>query len=128
MKEVRFKKHIIEELKNLKKEMPFDYEVAYNRIYNICNECECEYSEPNLTAYLEDENFVNDEWVTEYIKENPDITRLRYFIGDTYDASLYKLDGYGNLSNILEEDLQFLCDSLINMIDENIKELEQDEM
>lgn len=63
------------------------------------------------------------------IKQNSDsLERLRYFIGNTYRSDLYQVNAYGNLTNITRDDLKTLCDELIQMLNENIKELKQAEL
>ena len=60
----------------------------------------------------------------EYIvKENAtDLSRLRFFIGDTYDADIYRLDAYGNLESASEYEYIDECKSYIDdIIDAVIK-------
>lgn len=61
--------------------------------------------------------WVDDE-ILEYLIEqcNNDITRLRYFIGDTYGADIYKLDVYGNLENVDMNDIIECIDEAIELL------------
>ena len=98
----------------------------YHQLYSLCSELE---SDCNLylTDRLGEENFVCDEMEDYFIKENSDsIERLRYFINDTYDDGIYKLDGYGNLANVDDSDFERICDDLIDMVKEYYDEDEED--
>lgn len=57
-----------------------------------------------------------DEESLEYIvKENAtDLSRLRCFIGKTYDDDIYKFDGYGNLQNVDISDFEGLIDDIVS--------------
>ena len=44
----------------------------------------------------------------------------RVFINDTYDANLYRLDGYGNLTNVDISDFEELIDDLVNDLERDI--------
>ena len=69
-----------------------------------------------------DYDFVDDE-VLEYIVKKESlggISRLRCFIGDTYDANLYRLDGYGNLANVDNSDFEYLIDDIVQSLEEDI--------
>lgn len=64
--------------------------------------------------------FVDEEIMEYLIKENStSLCRLRYFINDTYDADIYKLDGYGNLENVSNDDFEFCIDECINKLKED---------
>ena len=56
------------------------------------------------------------------------LERLRYFIGDTHHSDLYRVNAYGNLTNVEMSDLKDLCDELIDILKVNIKELKQAEL
>ncbi len=48
------------------------------------------------------------------------VSRLRCFIGDTYDANLYRLDGYGNLANVDNSDFEYLINDIVQSLEEDI--------
>ena len=111
--------------------MSYLYDEEYSKIYNACVEVDNKYQkEPYLCDYINDQNFVADDEEMDYlIKQNSDsLERLRYFIGNTYRSDLYQVNSYGNLTNITRDDLKTLCDELIQMLNENIKELKQAEL
>ncbi len=50
---------------------------------------------------MEEQNYVTSDDEDMVISENSDsIDRPRYFIGDTYSADIYRIDGYGNLEKV----------------------------
>lgn len=107
----------------------------YSDIYNKCVDYDNTYNDLNLTDYICEENFMDDYDVEEYVKNNADdVNRLRYFLGDTYDDEIYKLDGYGNLQNVDDTDFECLIDELTSTIhnaivdDLNIERKKQNEM
>ena len=64
-------------------------------------------------------NFVDEEIMEYLIKENStSLSRLRCFIGDTYDNNIYKLDGYGNLENVSNDDFEYCIDECIEKLKE----------
>ncbi|MBR1984774.1 MAG: hypothetical protein IKA31_03450 [Clostridia bacterium] len=131
MSEISDKRKLVRTLKQIKAEMSYLYDEEYSKIYNACVEVDNKYQkEPYLCDYINDQNFVADDEEMDYlIKQNSDsLERLRYFIGNTYRSDLYQVNAYGNLTNITRDDLKTLCDELIQMLNENIKELKQAEL
>ena len=72
---------------------------------------------------ITDYNFVDNEDLEFIVKEKSfdGVTSLRVFINDTYDANLYRLDGYGNLVNVEISDFEGLIDELVNDLECNIR-------
>ena len=130
MSEINDKRKLLRTLKEIKENLSWEYDTDYNKIWNECSEVDNKYGDPYLCDYISEENYVqNDELMEFLIKNNSDsLDRLRCFIGNTYSADLYKLDGYGNLQNIDKSDIECLCDELINKLNANIKELKQSEL
>ena len=130
MSEISDKRKLLRTLKEIKENLSWEYDKEYNKIWNACAEIDNEYGEPYLCDYISEENYVQEDEIMEFlIKSNSDsLDRLRCFIGDTYSAALYRVDGYGNLQNIDRSDLECLCDELIDKLNTNIKELKQSEL
>ena len=62
--------------------------------------------------------FVDDEILDYLIKENSsDINRLRCFIGDTYSDTIYKVNDYGNLENVEQDDFSYVIDEMIELLE-----------
>ncbi len=123
MSSINNKRTIIRNLKDIKDNILYASENDYKAIYNICLE------DDEILEYLEEQNYITSDDEERVIAENSDsIDRLRFFIGDTYCAEIYKLDGYGNLENVTGDDLQDLCDDLIKELRRQIEGLKQNEL
>lgn len=123
MSEINNKRRIIKALDEMKEEISYGGEEYYKKIYNACS------NDGEILSYLDEQNYVTSDDEERIIKENSDsIDRLRYFIGDTYSADLYRIDGYGNLENVTSEDLKDLCDDLIHELRREIQDLKDSEM
>ena len=130
MSEIRDRRNLIRDLKDLKDEGLIGIERDYNRVYNLCSEIDCKYNNYELTDYITEQDFVrNDEMLDDLIKHNSDdIDRLRCFINNTYSADLYRIDGYGNLANVTSGDMEMLVDELIDIVKDQIKALSESEL
>lgn len=123
MKNERLKKETIKKLEELKEKLPsMCYDDIYCELDNILIEYDNE-AQDNLylcDALNEIGNFVDEEILPDLIKNcNDDIDRLRCFIGYTNVASIYKLDGYGNLENVNDDDFIYCIDKIIERIKES---------
>ncbi len=117
------KRRIIKELNDIKETIDCGTEDEYKKIYNACS------ADDDILDYLEEQNYVTSDDEDMVISENSDsIDRLRYFIGDTYSADIYRIDGYGNLENITSEDLKDLCDDLVAQLRTQVQELKYSEL
>ena len=117
------KRRIIKELNDIKETIDCGTEDEYKIIYNACS------ADDDILDYLEEQNYVTSDDEDMVISENSDsIDRLRYFIGDTYSADIYRIDGYGNLENITSEDLKDLCDDLVAQLRTQVQELKDSEL
>lgn len=117
------KRKIIKALNEEKEKIDYASEEEYKKIYNLCS------SDEVLIEYLDEQNYITSDDEDRVIAENSDsIDRLRYFIGDTYSAEIYRIDGYGNLENVTSEDLKDLCDDLIHELRREIQDLIGNEM
>lgn len=130
MSEITDKRNLIRTLKEIKENLSYDYRKDYSQIYNACVEIDNKYQQsPYLTDYISYQDFVDEESLDYLIQQaDNDIDRLRCFIGDTYSADIYKLDGYGNLQNVDSDDLKMLCDDLIEIVRDNLREMKYAEM
>ena len=131
MSEISDKRKLIKKLEEIKDNMSYLYSEEYTEIYNACVDIDNKYQHaPYLTDYISEQNFLeDDEIMDQLIQQNSySLERLRYFIGDTHHSDLYRVNAYGNLSNVEMSDLKDLCDELIDMLKVNIKELKQAEL
>lgn len=105
-------------------EISYDYEDTYSKLINACVDYENRTSN-YLFEYLF-ENYFNYESVEEIAKqelEKGGLERLQCFLGSTrfYNEEIFKINAYGNLENIDKEELEYLKEEIIYIID---KELE----
>lgn len=87
----------------------------------MCADYDNEHRGVYLTDRITQHDFVGDEELEYIVKEQAtDLSRLRCFLGDTYDANIYRLDGYGNLVNVEKDDFESLIDDLICDLENDI--------
>ena len=94
----------------------------YANLWNACADYDNNHRGSYLTGRIQEYDFVDDEILEYIVKEESlgGISRLRCFIGDTYDANLYRLDGYGNLANVDNSDFEDLIDDIVQTLEEDI--------
>lgn len=108
----------------------YDNATEYNSIRNVCSEFEENYGDDlSLCSYIDEQEVITEDEVVEDLlpQNSDDLARLRCFINTTYDDSIYRIDGYGNLDNVTPDFLSDLCYDLTKMINKEIKSLDQDE-
>lgn len=111
----------IEQLKNLKADLSYDMEKNYCDIWNACADFDNEHRGSYITDKITEYDFVTEDLLEYIVKENAtDLSRLRCFIGNTYDADIYMLDGYGNLQNVEESDFENLIDDIVSDLEYDI--------
>lgn len=124
IKELR--KKIIKKLEDYKEYIDQSTtEENYTNLINIAIDYDNE-AQDNLYLYdtiQELVNFIDEEILQQLIEINAKygIARLRYFINNTYDADIYKIDGYENLENVTDSDFKYCADELIKKISEEIE-------
>ena len=122
------KRKTINDLKEIQNTLSYDNEENYRRMINTLIDYD---NEAQDKLYLYDSiyelyNFVDDELLTyhiEHIKDSYgyyDLTRLRYFINDTYDDGIYYINAYGNLENVTTDDISYCIDEAIEKLEESI--------
>lgn len=105
----------IERLKYLKQDLSYDMESNYGAIWNLCSDFDNTHRDSYTTSVIDQYDFVTEDLLEYIVKENAsDLSRLRCFINDTYDDSIYMLDGYGNLKNVEESDFENLIDDIVS--------------
>lgn len=116
-------------IKELKKkiekiDVTFDYNETYTNLLNTIIDYENETQDWDFDYLFED--FIDYEMAEERAKwelENGGLERLRYYINDTtfFGNEIFRIDGYGNLTNIYKDDLEYLKSEIIDIIDGKIK-------
>ena len=116
------KREFIEQLGILKDGLGWDMEENYANLWNACADYDNIHRGSYLTDRIQAYDFVDDEILEYIVKEQSlgGVSRLRCFIGDTYDANLYRLDGCGNLANVDNSDFEYLINDIVQSLEEDI--------
>lgn len=110
--ESKIKKEVFENIKNIIYDFDGDHSTCY---YDDLRD---------ISDILDDDDL--DYWLEEAAKEG--IDRVRCFVADTYSDDIYKLDGYNNLANVTDGDLESLVYELTEKIKDDIEELKTSEL
>lgn len=111
-----------EEIENI--EITYDYDDTYTQLYNTTIDYMNDTQDFSLEYLFED--FINYEIAEEIAKnelDNGGLIRLYYFLGDAnLNSELFKIDGYGNLTDVYKDDLQYLKDEILEHINSELEE------
>lgn len=118
----------MEKLRELRKriekiESSYDYEEYYTELYNATvdymndtQDFDFEYLFEDIIDYNLAEDYAKQEL------EQGGLIRLYYFLGDAnLNNEIFKIDGYGNLTDINKDDLDYIKKELLNEIDRKIE-------
>lgn len=94
-------------------------EEMYSEIYNRCMDYMNDNDDYSIEYAFND--FIDYDAAEEYAKhelENGGLVRLYYFLGSANcNNNLFRIDGYGNLEDITQEDIQFLVTDIIDTLE-----------
>lgn len=117
----------MEDLKELKEKIEnivvdYDYDRTYSDLYNTVIDYMNETQDFDFEYLFED--FINYDTAEEIAKaelERDGLLRLYYFLGSAnLNNELFRIDGYGNLTDVYKDDLEFLKEQIIDEIDRKI--------
>lgn len=119
----------MEKLEELKErieniEIGYDYEQSYHELYNATIDYMNDTQDWDL-EYLFNEvcDYELAEELAKQELENGGLIRLWYFLGDAnLNNELFKIDGYGNLTDIEKSDLDYIKEQILDDIDEKLQE------
>lgn len=118
MKELREFKERIEKI-----ESSYDYDSYYSDLYNTTIDYMNDTQDFDFEYLFED--IIDYDSAEEYAKqelENVGLLRLYYFLGDAnLNNDIFKIDGYGNLTDINKDDLDHIKEEILNEIDRKIE-------
>ena len=99
-------------------EITYDYDETYTNLYNTCIDYMNDTQDWSLEYLFED--FIDYETAEIYAKqqlEDGGLIRLYYFLGDAnLNNDLFKINGYGNLTDVYKDDLEWLKDEILNTL------------
>lgn len=131
MNEIHARKKLInllnEEVKDIDTKCKKD---VFENIKNLIEDFDADHSTDYYDNLREISNILDDDDVDYWLKiaTKDGIDRVRCFVADTYSDDIYKLDGYNNLANVTDGDLESLVYDLTENIKDGIKELKQTEL
>lgn len=111
-------REFIEELETLRSKL-CDHSASenYSNIWNACADFDNGHRGFYLTDRIQEQDFVTEDVLEYIVKKNAtELSRLRCFINDTYEDDIYRLDGYGNLANVNDDDFEDLLDLLVEEV------------
>ena len=101
-------KELKEKIENI--EVGYDYEEIYNNLYNTVIDYMNETQDFDFEYLFED--FVDYDTAEDIAKaelERGGLLRLYYFLGSAnLNNELFRIDGYGNLTDVYKDDLEYL--------------------
>lgn len=104
-------------------DITYDYYETYTQLINTTIDYMNETQDWDFDYLFED--FLDYEIAEEQAKyelENGGLARLYYFLGNANcNNDLFKIDGYGNLQDIYKDDLDYLKEQIIEMINDKIE-------
>ena len=118
----------MEKLKELKEiieniESSFDYDTYYTELRNATIDYMNETQDFDFDSVFDD---IIDYEIAEDIArnelENGGLIRLYYFLGDVnLNNDIFRIDGYGNLTDIDKDDLDYIKEQIIDLINEKLE-------
>ena len=104
-------------------EITYDYEETYNNLYNTIIDYQNDTQNWSFEYLFED--IIDYEIAEEIAKrelETGGLLRLYYFLGDAnFNNSIFKINGYGNLEDIEKDDLLYLKEEILNIIENEME-------
>lgn len=114
-------KELKEKIENIK--ITYDYDEVYSELYNAVIDYQNETQDFDMDYLFED--FIDYDLAEERAKYELDtggLIRLYYFLGDAnLNNSLFRIDGYGNLSDVGLDDLECLKADILDNINDKME-------
>lgn len=122
------------ELKELKEkieaiESSYDYDTYYTELLNATIDYQ---NETQDWCFEEMFNDIIDYEIAEYRAkqelEQGGLIRLYYFLGDAnLNNDIFRIDGYGNLTDITKDDLDYIKEQILDEINEKLNNQESED-
>lgn len=114
-------KEFKEKIENI--ESSFDYDDYYTELYNTTvdymnetQDCDFEYLFDEIISYDVADDIARSEL------DNGGLIRLYYFLGDAnLNNDVFRIDGYGNLTDIDKDDLDYIKEQIIDLINDKLE-------
>lgn len=109
-------------------ESSYDWDDYYTALLNATIDYQNETQDWCFENLFED--IIDYEIAEEYAKhelETGGLIRLYYYLGDAnLNNEIFRVDGYGNLTDIEKDDLDYIKKQILEIIDEKLKEEENE--
>lgn len=122
----------MEKLKELKKiieniESSYDYDTYYTELRNTTIDYMNDTQDWDFDGFFDD---IVDYELAEYQAKNEleqgGLIRLYYFLGDAnLNNNIFRINGYGNLTDISKDDLDYIKEQIIDLINEKLESEDQ---
>lgn len=120
-------KELKERIENI--ESSYDYDTYYTELLNTTIDYQNKTQDWCFEYLFED--IIDYEIAEDVAKselENGGLIRLYYFLGDAnLNNEIFKLDGYGNLTDINKDDLDYIKEQILEIIDDKLAEEDNEE-
>lgn len=105
-------------------EISYDYDKTYTNLRNTTIDYMNESQDWYMDYFFED--FIDYELAEDIAKhelETGGLIRLYYFLGNVnLNNEIFRIDGYGNLTDVDIDDFKYLKQQILDYIDDKIKE------
>ena len=105
-------------------EITYDYDETYTNLLNATIDYQNETQDWCFEELFND--IIDYELAEEYAKhelEQGGLIRLYYFLGDAnLNNELFRIDGYGNLTDIDKDDLEYIKEQILEIIEDKMEE------
>ncbi len=121
----------MERLRELKEkiekiESSYDYDNYYTELRNVTIDYMNDSQDWDFDYLFED--IIDYEIAEDIAKnelENGGLIRLYYFLGDAnLNNDIFRIDGYGNLTDICKDDLDYIKEQILEIINQKIEDKE----
>lgn len=110
------KQNLIKQINNI--EITYDYEGTYSNLYQVTMDYMNKTQDFSLEYLFED--FIDYDCAEEIGKselEKGGLIRMYCYLGNAnLNSDLFKLNGYGNLENVTKEDLEYLKEQILEVL------------
>lgn len=118
MEKLKELKEIIENIKS-----DYDYDTYYTELRNATIDYMNDSQDWDFDSVFDDIiDYEIAEDMAKHELETGGLIRLYYFLGDAnLNNDIFRIDGYGNLTDIDKDDLDYIKEQIIDLIDEKLE-------
>lgn len=108
-------------------ESNYDYDAYYTALYNTTVDYMNDTQDWDFEGFFDDIiDYDTAEDIAKRELENGGLIRLYYFLGDAnLNNDIFRINGYGNLTDINKDDLDYIKEQIIDEINEKLESEDQ---